>query len=183
MNSTVREIRYFHPSGKSLPNGSYFQRGGFLGECRRNRDSYILDKAVHGEQCGLSKHQGGVITFSTGTDTEMSSEAFTDKVSQKLNDLEDGSICSVGSAFKGKYIDEKDKMYDGESISVEVNGLSSKSLVRLAELLAETFRQETLLVKDLNNDKIFLIHVSQVVVHPDGMLLSHGFGFTERASR
>ncbi len=183
MNSTVREIRYFHPSGKSLPNGSHFQRGGFLGECRRNRDSYVLDETVHGEQCGLSKHQGGVITFSTDANAETAPEAFIDKIKQKLNDLENSGICSVGNAFKGKYIDEKGKIYDGKSISVEVNGLSSKSLVRLAELLAETFRQETLLVKDLNNDKIFLIHVSQVVVHPDGMLLSHGFGFTERASR
>lgn len=157
MNSTVREIRYFHPSGKSLPNGSYFQMGGFLGECRQNRDSYVLDETVHGEQCGLSKYQGGVITFSTGANAETSSDVFIDKVNQKLNDLEDGGICSIGNAFKGKYVDEKGKMYDEKSISVEVNGLSSKSLVKLAELLAETFRQETLLVKDLNNDKIFLV--------------------------
>lgn len=25
-----REIKHFHPSGKSMPNGCHYQRGGFL---------------------------------------------------------------------------------------------------------------------------------------------------------
>lgn len=27
---TFNEIKYFHPSGKTLPNGSHFQKGGFF---------------------------------------------------------------------------------------------------------------------------------------------------------
>lgn len=48
-------------------------------------------------------------------------------------------------------------MYNEKSISVEINGLSSKSLIKVGELLAKQFRQETVLVKDLNNNKIYLV--------------------------
>jgi hypothetical protein len=47
-------------------------------------------------------------------------------------------------------------MFNEKSLCIEVNGLSSRSLLRLAEYLSDSFRQETVLVKDLNNNKIYL---------------------------
>ena len=41
----ITEIKHFHPSGKPMPNGSHFQRGGFLHECRVNKDGFTLWKA------------------------------------------------------------------------------------------------------------------------------------------
>ena len=62
---------------------------------------------------------------------------------------------SVGNFFKGKYVGDNGEMYDEKSIAVEINGLSSKSLLTIAEMIAKEFRQETVLVKDLNKNKIY----------------------------
>lgn len=137
----VKEVKYFHPSGKSLPNGSHFQRGGFLHECQQNKDAYILDEGVHCEQCGLSKYRGGVITF-------------PNQFKEKSESI---GVYSVGNFFKGNFVGESGEMYDETSLSIDVNGLSSESLIQLAENIAEKFHQENVLVKDLNNGKIFLV--------------------------
>lgn len=47
-------------------------------------------------------------------------------------------------------------MYNDKSLSVEINGISSRYLLSFAELLAKEFMQETVLVKDLNLNKIYL---------------------------
>ena len=63
---------------------------------------------------------------------------------------------SVGHAFRGKYQGYDGKLYDEKSVTFEINGISSESLLKLAELVAKFFNQETVLVKDLNNNKIYL---------------------------
>lgn len=64
---------------------------------------------------------------------------------------------SIGNFFSGRYIGDNNKVFDENSISIEVNGLSSKGLIYLAEKIAQEFHQETVLVKDLNVNKIFLV--------------------------
>ena len=59
------EVKYFHPQRQTMPNGSHYQRGGFLQECRENSNSFVLDEGVHGNQYGMSKYRGGIIVFST----------------------------------------------------------------------------------------------------------------------
>jgi O-acetylhomoserine (thiol)-lyase len=44
----------------------------------------------------------------------------------------------------------------GSIFTFEINGTSCKSLLKLAELVAKFFGQETVLVKDLNKNKIYL---------------------------
>lgn len=179
--ATVREIKHFHPSGKPMPNGSYIQRGGYLNECRLNANAYTLDEGVHGEQYGLAKYRGGIITFSTDINAmELSDNPLINKIKQAVetfkqrlnkdkmihkaitlfdreNDEEYIGSYSVGHFFKGRYVGDKGEMFNEKSVSVEVNGLGSKSLVKLAERIADMFRQETVLVKDLNTNKIFLV--------------------------
>ena len=62
---------------------------------------------------------------------------------------------SVGHYFKGKYIGDKGNVYNEKSIAIEINGLSSKSLLTIAAMIARKLRQETVLVKDLNKNKIY----------------------------
>lgn len=178
---TVREIKYFHPSGKPMPNGSHFQRGGFLHECKLNKENYKLDEAVHHEQYGLADYRGGIITFSTDINAlELSKNAVMNKIRQtvetfkqrllrfkKIHNLinqfnkkgdEFIGAYSVGNFFHGKYVGDNGEMFNEKSLSLEINGLSSKSLFRLAEDIAEDFKQQTVLVKDLNNNKIFLVN-------------------------
>lgn len=176
----MREVRHFHPSGHTMPNGSHIQRGGYLAECRRNAESFTLDDGVHGEQYGLLDYRGGVIVLPTDVDAvEMSQNTVLDKVNQIVsaygNRLRKGRIIrkslngegtehigaySVGRSFTGKFVGDNGEIYDEKSLSVEVNGLSGRSLLRFAEMLADVFRQETVLVKDLNTGKIY--HVKPI---------------------
>ena len=172
----MREVRHFHPSGHTMPNGSHIQRGGYLAECRRNAESFTLDESVHGEQYKFLDYRGGVIVLPTDVDAvEMSQNTVLDKVKQVVmtygNRLRKGRVVrepldgegtehivtySVGRSFTGKYVGDNGEMYDEKSLSVDVNGLSGRSLLRLAEMLADVFMQETVLVKDLNTGKIYL---------------------------
>ena len=175
--SGVREVRHFHPSGIAMPNGSHIQRGGYLAECRRNAESFTFDESVHGEQYKFLDYRGGVIVLPMDVNAvELSQNALMDKVKQVVvtygNRLRKGRVVreplngegaehivaySVGRSFTGKYVGDNGEMYDEKSLSVEVNGLSGRSLLRLAEMLADAFVQETVLVKDLNTGKIYLV--------------------------
>lgn len=68
---------------------------------------------------------------------------------------------SLGNFFKGKYVGDNGEMFNDRSICLEINGLSSKSLLKLAEMIAERFKQETVLVKDLNKNKIYLADANE----------------------
>lgn len=148
-----KEVKYFHPEGRNMPNGSHYQRGGYIQECKQNINSFILDEGVHNNQYGLSDYRGGVIVFSTDVKDTM------------LHDIMNyfnakGGECigaySVGNFFIGKYVGDNGEMYNEKSLSVEINGLSSKSLLNVAEMIAREFKQETVLVKDLSKNKIYL---------------------------
>lgn len=174
--SGVREVRCFHPSGHAMPNGSHIQRGGYLAECRRNAELFTLDESVHGEQYGFLDYRGGVIVLPTAINAvEMSHDVFQNKVNQVVSAygsrLRKGRIIrkslngegtehivaySVGRSFTGKFVGDKEEVYDEKSLSVEVNGFSGRSLLKFAEMLADVFRQETVLVKDMNTGKIYL---------------------------
>ena len=173
----VREVRHFHPSGHTMPNGSHIQRGGYLAECRRNAELFTLDESVHGEQYKFLDYRGGVIVLPTDVNAvELSQNAVMDKVKQVVvtygNRLRKGRVVrepldgegtehivaySVGRSFTGKFVGDNGEVYGEKSLSVEVNGLSGRSLLRFAEMLAGTFMQETVLVKDLNTGKIYLV--------------------------
>ena len=171
------EVKYFHPQRQTMPNGSHYQRGGFLQECRENLNSFILDEGVHGKQYGMAKYRGGIIVFSTDVNAvELDKNKIINKIKQVIttfkNRLKKDAIIhnvmnkfndkggeyigaySVGNFFKGKYVGDNGEMYNERSLAVEINGLSSESLLKVAEMIAQEFMQETVLVKDLNKNKI-----------------------------
>ena len=172
------EVKYFHPQRQTMPNGSHYQRGGFLQECRENLNSFILDEGVHGKQYGMAKYRGGIIVFSTDVNAvELDKNKIINKIKQVIttfkNRLKKDAIIhnvmnkfndkggeyigaySVGNFFKGKYVGDNGEMYNERSLSIEINGLSSESLLKVAEMIAQEFMQETVLVKDLNKNKIY----------------------------
>lgn len=179
-----KEIKYFSPDGKSMPNGHSLQRGGFIQECRRNSNNFVLSEALHGKQYGSSEYKGGVIVFSVDVNTvQLDEDTIQDKVEMvianfqqryfagnklcgiinklkqyfKKKSMSDETIAySVGKAFKGKYIGGNREEYNEHSMTIEVNGLSTKALLHLGEMIARAFHQETVLLKDLNKNKIYL---------------------------
>ncbi len=58
----IKEIKYFHPSGAMLPNGSHYQKGGFLKECRENMNSFLSSYQSKGINIENEK-TGGFIIF------------------------------------------------------------------------------------------------------------------------
>jgi len=187
-----KEIKYFSRDGSSMPNGAGIQRGGFLLECRLNRNAFTISEAIHGEQYGLSGYRGGIIVFSTDVNAvnldknrlknkikqilatlgqRLNTGKISHKVVNKFNKYNDTDeyigAYSIGNAFKGRYMGEDGEQYDERSTTIEIGGLSSKGLLRLAEMLARTFHQETVLVKDLNNLKIYLANGHREAGEPD----------------
>ena len=180
-STPFKEVKYFHPERKTMPNGCFYQRGGFLNECKNNKDSFVVNEGVHSEQYGLVNYRGGIIVFSTDVNAiQLDNNKLINKIKQliitfnnrfnrykkihttinKLNKKIDNpeeriGAYSVGNFFKGKYVGDNGEMYNEKSLSVEINGISSRNLLTFAELLAQEFRQETVLVKDLNRNKIY----------------------------
>ena len=187
-----KEIKYFSTDGSSLPNGIGFQRGNFLRECRLNSEAFVLDEAVHDKQYGLADYKGGIIVFSTDVNAvqldknkimnwlKQHIKSFVQKHStgkilhnvvskfNKYNETEEFiGAYSVGNSFKGKYVGDNGEEYKESSTTIEVNGISSEALLRLAEMVARVFGQETVLVKDFNSNKFYLANGLRREQSPD----------------
>ena len=143
--TSFKEVKYFHPEGMSMPNGCHYQRGGFLMECKSNKDSFLLIEGMH-----QGEHKGGFIVFPTHATMKLHDRELINKIEQQI------TSCSyrVGHLFTGKYIDD-DKIYNEKSISVELDGFSSRHLLSFAETLANELMQENFLIKNLNNNRIY----------------------------
>lgn len=156
-----REVKHFHPEGVRMPNGVAFQRGGYIQECLENAQAFVLDEGVHDKQYELKDLRGGIIVLPTDVNV-LNGEEKLEKYKKTLSNLFNNNhgerlySYSIGHAFHGKYQGDDGKMFDDKSVTFEINGTSCKSLLKLAELVAKIFDQETVLVKDLNKNKIFL---------------------------
>ena len=67
------------------------------------------------------------------------------------------NLFSIGNYFFGKYIDANES-FNENSISIQINGLSSKGLIDLSKELVNELDQEKVLLKDLNSRKIYLVN-------------------------
>lgn len=181
--SHFKEVKTFHPTGKKCPDTNHVHKGFFYNECEKNKNSFVINEKIHGEQYALKNYKGGMIVFSIEVNAENLSDnkiinhikqfvltlknrftrnSILDKIVKKFNGdttkLIDEKIYNytVGKFFKGRYLSDDNHTFDETSTSIEVNGLSSSGLLLLAEFIAKSFKQETVLVKDFNKDKIYL---------------------------
>ena len=147
-------------------------------------ESFLTEK-IADEQYGFTKYQGGMIVFALSVNAvidnveknklkaslkktwySVMNHVFKDR---KLNNLvktwnkEFGDIdnmylgaMTVGNNFKGKY-QSGNQIYNDKSTSLELGGVPSELLLLFAIELCKEFKQETVLVKDFNTNKIFLV--------------------------
>jgi hypothetical protein len=172
--SHFKEIKYFSPDGKTMPNGIAFERGNFFHECRLNSEKFIIDKEVHPIQYGLKEHRGGIIVLSTDIravqlDSNIkpiittfwkrynSSSKLHRMVNMfnKYNKTKFIGAYSVRHAFNGKYVGYNGEKYNEHSTTIEINGLSCRGLLILSEMIARALYQESVLIKDLNKMKLY----------------------------
>jgi len=184
MKYKFTEIKHFHPNGEPVPNGSFYQSGWYFDACRKNCNSFnktILDEDIHPEQYGLANYAGGMIVFSTDVNSvefdknkllnklkqfyttqkqRLFKKTMVDKVVERDNQEQktDETIVpySIGKSFNGRYKSDDGNVFDEKSTTVEVYGISSKALLNLSEIIAQDFMQQTVLIKDFNNGKIYL---------------------------
>ena len=144
-----KEIKYFSRDGRNVPNGVGFQRGNFIKECIDNASNFVLSEALRGEQNRSSCCFGGVIILPANTNNKLNDDAITQSIATT------SQAYSIGNAYRGRYIGVYDEIYDKNSITIEVYGLSQLALLRCADFIARALHQKALIVKDVNSNKIY----------------------------
>ena len=136
--------------------------------------AYKFDESVHPKDALQSKRLGGVITFPADLNTKPDVSILGTIVKSLRRDIfhqgyfarlfakkRDIAVVdySSGNIFKDSFVNRASgEMYDCHSISLEVNGLTSKELCALAKsILDERPREKELLVFDMNKSQHYLI--------------------------
>ena len=122
-----------------------------------------------------SDKKGGVITFSTDINAvRLRENRLINFLKQKLSSIvnrflvnkkttklleenDDVFAWSIGNFFKGRYKDRNGKVFDETSISIQILGIDSKTLCKVAEGICDTFRQECVMVLDFDGNKVYFI--------------------------
>ena len=69
---------------------------------------------------------------------------------------------SKGNFFKGRYVSNNNEVYDEESICIDIFGMLSEPLIRLAIEIARDSNQKSVLLKDFNTGRNILIDRRQI---------------------
>ena len=142
-----------------------------------------LREALNDEQW-FEDSKGGMIIFSTdfNVDPDASEKSIAKKIMFKTkswfrtqfqrffknriaNKYLDGHFkdnpyagWTIGNFYKGRYTSDAGKKMDEKSTTIELLGIESEELVDIATDICKTFGQETVLLKDYNKNKIFVVN-------------------------
>jgi len=139
-------------------------------------DNGLILEGIAKDQMNLNIYKGGIIVFSTDVNAvdisttkillwfKKKYHSFINRLmkNKKLNNIittkfsEDIKGFSIGNFFKGRYV-ENNKVFNEKSTSIEILGVPSEVLIRLATEIARDFNQSTVLLRDNNNSKNILI--------------------------
>jgi hypothetical protein len=145
----------------------------------KNNDSdvkkIILDDSIEeGVEYTFDK-KGGIITFSTDVNAVYSNSSLINKLklflktmnnrffySSKIQNVmkkhDDVYAFTIGRFLKGQYKSKDGRIFNENSLSVEIVGISSKTLISISENICKEFEQECVLVKDYNDNQIYLVN-------------------------
>lgn len=119
--------------------------------------------------------KGGIIVFSTVvnavkiSDNELINwlkakiETIKNKLNlnKKINNIlrkhEDVYGVTIGNFVKGRYKSQDSTLYDENSLSIEIIGITTDVLNRIAKDITIEFKQESVLVKNYETNKIYLV--------------------------
>lgn len=121
------------------------------------------------------EQKGGIITFSTDVNAkDLNDNQLINWIKQKTTTIKNKltkykkidnisqkhslAAWTVGKFLSGRYTAKNGKVFDENSLSVEIIGIDSTELIKIAEELCIAFLQESVLVKDFSNNKIFLVN-------------------------
>ena len=138
-----------------------------------NPNKIIISEGIEFEPS--PDYQGGMIIFSTEVNSiKLSDNKFINWIKQKIKTLKNNFSkfnkidklaqkhdlvgWTVGRFLNGRYTGRDNKVYDENSLSVEIVGVDTNTLIEIAEEICREFEQETVLVKDYNNKKILFVN-------------------------
>ena len=108
--------------------------------------------------------KGGTIVFSVDINAESLSKNkiinyFKQKIETFKNISRYGEVqgISIGNFFKGRYKAKDGTTYDEKSMSITIYGVDSDTLNNIVSDLAIEFNQESALVENYENNRIYLI--------------------------
>jgi hypothetical protein len=81
----------------------------------------------------------------------------TSKVNKVIKQNPEIYGVTIGNFVKGRYKAKDGSLYDETSMSIEIIGITSDVLNKVAEELAKEFKQETVLVKNYETGKIYMV--------------------------
>ena len=62
---------------------------------------------------------------------------------------------SAGKAFLGQYVGTEGELYNKYSLTIEVNGLTTKNLFKLAEKFLMSLHPTGVIIKDMNTMRLY----------------------------
>ena len=172
------KVRYKTVGAKSLIEG--FQLNGFSIDRKNDtsaRTSYndLSDIELSEEITYQFEDKGGIIVFSVNVNAvqlssnklinlvknsieTLKNKLFKDrKINKVLSQYDEVYGVTIGNFVKGRYKSDSGNLFDESSLSVEIIGITTEVLNKVAESLAQEFKQETVLVKDYTSNRIYLV--------------------------
>ena len=173
------KVKYKTVGAKSLMEG--FQLNGFSIDRKNDptaKTTYIdlgSDTDLTEEISYEFEEKGGIIVFSVNVNAvQLSTNKVVRAIKNTLETLKNRLLknrkinkvisqhadifgVSIANYVKGRYKSDNGSMYDESSLSIEIIGITSDVLNKVAEDLAKEFQQETVLVKDYASNRIYLV--------------------------
>lgn len=148
-------------------NDIRFDESKIIESCGQLREAIVgsIDKDKKGEMIVLSTDVNAVkqsdnkiidwIKKKLSTmQNRLSYKKMIDKVAKKHEDI---FAWTIGKFLNGRYKSNNGKVFDENSISIELLGVSNDTLIKFAEELCDDFKQESVLVKDYQNNEIVFV--------------------------
>lgn len=167
---------YFTTEDIPIYEGTYSSSAYFNASfCHKNKDRVYISEGIDFEPDADKK--GGIIVFSTDVNAlKLSDNKILNwlkqriktilnrvKRNKKLDAIADKHNLvgwSVGNFLHGRYKGKNNKIYDEKSISIEIIGVDTDELIKIAEELCIEFIQETVLVKDYSTGRVFFVNAN-----------------------
>ena len=171
-------MKKFNELCDKIINENAYSASKYLYKAIKMNPSKIIESSIISEGIEFEPaetEQGGMIIFSTEVNAvELAKNKFINWIKQKVESLKnkfqsykkidelakkyDLVGWTVGKFLSGRYTGRDGKVYDENSLSVEVVGIDTETLISLAEDICREFGQESVMVKDYNNKKILFVN-------------------------
>ena len=133
----------FHPEGKTGYQGMWAMPG-WINAAQKNVEAF-------NPSYNTDKPSGGMIVFAEGQN--IPKDLLLDCAKTYNKDCQNHT---VGKGFLGQYPTVYNNNFNSNSLTLEIAGIDTQAIIKLAEDLAWNLLQDCLLIKDYTNGKVYL---------------------------